>query len=405
MAFITSLRIKNFFSIKDEVTIDFKASPYNVENNPERLFEFNGEYYNKVISFYGANASGKTSSLKAITTLATIVANQDDTNFPISFKNKFTGLEVNSQLSITFVLDLNNQTEEFLYEVEFESKRFENIGIKDERLFYKKDEMIQIFSRSLGEVKNIDSNIQEAIFNNLNSHKSLIDEFYKFDKSKILDNIKRFFVDISVSSNMNAFNTELGLPLFRYEDIATWLTELSHNSDLEKFYLSFFNSIGLDISKIKINYKELDGKKKEFRGIDIFHAINPNEPLQIELESDGTQMLMKILLDIYKAKMLGSVLVLDELDSIVHPILVPIILNLLIENNIQIIYSTHNIYNMQFLQNDEIFLIEKDVNHVTKIKPIKDNKNIKGYENLLTHYENGDLGGIPKIEDLITKIY
>ena len=41
MNFITHLKIKNFFSIKDEVNINFKASQYNIDNNPDRLFEFN----------------------------------------------------------------------------------------------------------------------------------------------------------------------------------------------------------------------------------------------------------------------------------------------------------------------------------------------------------------------------
>jgi hypothetical protein len=59
---------------------------------------------------------------------------------------------------------------------------------------------------------------------------------------------------------------------------------------------------------------------------------------------------------------------------------------------------------MTFLQNDEVFLIEKDSNHTTTIKPVKDNPDIKGYENILIHYENGDLGGIPDIKEIITKI-
>lgn len=116
-------------------------------------------------------------------------------------------------------------------------------------------------------------------------------------------------------------------------------------------------------------------------------------------------MLMKILLDIYMAKKTFSPLIIDELDSIIHPMLVPIINNLLIENDIQIIYSTHNIYNMKFLQNDEVFLIEKDESHKTTIKPVKDMSDIKGYKNLLTLYENDYLGGIPKVEEIITKIF
>ena len=60
MNFITKIKIKNFFSIKNEVCIDFKASNYNIENNRNRLFNVKREYYNKIVSFYGANASGKT---------------------------------------------------------------------------------------------------------------------------------------------------------------------------------------------------------------------------------------------------------------------------------------------------------------------------------------------------------
>ena len=59
---------------------------------------------------------------------------------------------------------------------------------------------------------------------------------------------------------------------------------------------------------------------------------------------------------------------------------------------------------MKFLQNDEVFLIEKDKNHETSIKGVKDMPDVKGYKNLLTLYENGYLGGVPKVEELITKI-
>jgi len=405
MAFITHLRIQNFFSIKDEVNIDFKASPYNIENNPDRLFEFNGEYYNKIISFYGANASGKTTVLKAITVVAGIIENQDDNSFDSSFKNKFAPVDRESKIAITFILKIKGVFKKFLYEIEFESNRFENIGIKNETLFNIKENSREVLiDREKRVVKNIDKKISQAIFDNLSARKSLIEEFYKFDETKTLEKVNYLFTSILVASNIETYNTQLDIDLFRYKDIGRILTEPSVNSKLEKFYLSFFNAIGLDIAKIEAKYKEFDTKEREFKGIDIFHKINLEEPLMLELESDGTQMLMKVLLDIYKAKVLGSVLVLDELDSIVHPMLVPIIINLLIKNNIQIIYSTHNIYNMKFLQNDEVFLIEKDKEHTTTLNSVKDMPEIKGYKNLLTLYENGYLGGVPKVEELITKI-
>lgn len=396
MAFITSLRIKNFFSIKDEVTIDFKASPYNIENNPDRLFEFDGEYYNKIISFYGANASGKTTVLKAIIAIFSTIFDERSDYFPIYFKNKFANKNNDSQLSMSFVID----NKKFTYIVIFKfDEQYQIVGIKDEKLFIGKE---ILFDRENKIVTNIDKNIQQGVFNNLSEKKSLLQEFYKFDNTKTFEKIRLFFAPLAFSAApIDRINSK-GIT---HEDIGNWLSQEPMQQELNDFILSFFKSIGYDIIKIELNYQEEIGKKNELNSIDIFHKIDSNEPLELYLESSGTQNLLKLLIDIFYMKVMGTPLIIDEFDSLIHPMLTPIIINLLIENNIQIIYSTHNIYNMQFLQNDEIFLIEKDVNHVTTIKPIKDNKNIKGYENLLTHYENGELGGIPTIEDLITKIY
>ena len=405
MAFITSLRIKNFFSIKDEVTIDFKASQYNIENNLERLFEFNGEYYNKIISFYGANASGKTTVLKAITLLANVISNENSEQPLISFKNKFAPIDRATVLSISFVIKIENILKEFFYEVEFSSIKYKNNGIKDELLFESINNSLIVFlKRKEKNIPYIDENIINGVYTNLSNNKSLIEEFYKFEKRGILKEIYTFFSLLSHVSNITLYQTELNTTYRNKETIARLLDDSIYAKELELFFTTFLNSINIDITKINVKFKEGDIKQKEFLGLEVLHSINSKEFIEFDLESDGTQNLIKILMDIFSAKVMGTPLIIDELDSILHPALVPIIINLLIENNIQIIYSTHNIYNMTFLQNDEVFLIEKDSNHITTIKPVKDNPNIKGYENILIHYENGDLGGIPNVKEIITKI-
>ena len=400
MNFITKIKIKNFFSIKNEISIDFKASSYNIEHNTDRLFEWNGEYYNKIISFYGANASGKTTILKAIITLARVIKNEQTDNFPTSFKNKFADLNSNSEIEIGFVVN----KKEYLYTLTFESQKYNNISIKNEELYIVENKQT-FFNRKKKEIQDIDNNIQDVIFDKLSEKKSLFQEFAKFDKSNILSAIIDFFGNIDNSSNISAYKTQLNTNLRDEQFIGIILDIDSIREDLEPFFLRFFNSIGLDIEKVEVKVKEEDGEEKEIIGLEIYHKIDSKEPLEFDLESDGTQMLMKILLDIYRAKLVKSILIIDEFDSILHPVLIPVLNKLLMDNDIQIIYTTHNIYNMQFLQNDEIFLIEKDAEHKTTVKPIKNNSNIKGYENLLTHYENGLLGGIPKIEDIVTKIF
>lgn len=60
--------IFNFFSIKDEVCIDFKADHINTagaKDLSDNIFSFNDETLIKVQGLFGPNASGKSSILKA----------------------------------------------------------------------------------------------------------------------------------------------------------------------------------------------------------------------------------------------------------------------------------------------------------------------------------------------------
>ncbi|MBW3021033.1 ATP-binding protein [Candidatus Woesearchaeota archaeon] len=407
MNFITKIKIKNFFSIKNEVCIDFKASDYNIENNKNRLFDVNGEYYyNKVVSFYGANASGKTTFLKSIIVLSAVINNESTDKFPTSFKNKFARSNSKSELEITFILNVDNESKEFLYKLTFKSEGYKNIGIEHEEFYRLNNNQKQnLFHRKHKKIEKVAENIHKSVFDKLSEKKSLFQEFGKFETTGTLDKVKEFFKNLSMSSNIrSAYRTEFALSGNDTIKIAFYLGKDNNKEKLKNFLLSFLNSVGLDISKLDTKFGEESEKRIELLGIEIFHEIKKNVSLEFELESDGTMILIKVLVDIFLAKLNNSVLVIDELDSIIHPMLVPIIINLLIENGIQIIYSTHNIYNMKFLQIDEIFLIEKDNKHKTTVQAIGDIENIKGYENLLSLYENGYLGGLPKVKNIITEI-
>jgi len=406
MNYITNVRIKNFFSIKNEVNLDFKASNYNIENNRNRLFEINGKYYNKVISLYGANASGKTTFLKSIVVLSAVINNESTEKFPTSFKNKFAHLSTKSEIEIGFILEMDNEPKAFLYQLKFKSENHKNIGIENEELYVVKGEKKEIlFNRKTQQVKNVESLISQAIFENLSDKKSLFQELGKFEKSGLLKKITQFFRNLSKTSNIiSPYKTRLAPSPIDEFKIGIRLDDNEIKEALENFLLSFLNSVGLDIEKLKAKFEEENEGGRKFLGIEVSHKIQKTISLEFGLESDGTMMLIKILLDIFLVKINKAILVIDEFDSIIHPMLTPLIINLLIENGIQIIYSTHNIYNMKFLQTDEIFLIDKDKNHQTTIQAVRDIENIKGYENLLSLYENGYLGGVPKVEEIITEI-
>lgn len=66
---VLEIRISNFFSIRDEIVLDFRAANIKSANAvalANNIFEQNKANILKTIAIYGANASGKSNIIKAI---------------------------------------------------------------------------------------------------------------------------------------------------------------------------------------------------------------------------------------------------------------------------------------------------------------------------------------------------
>ena len=230
----------------------------------------------------------------------------------------------------------------------------------------------------------------------------------KINKLKINDNefeiILNFFKIIKYTTNItNAYITETAPSKNRIEKLLEHFMQ-EEIFGLKDFIINFLNSIGLDIVNLIPTYKLDDDGNKLFDSLFIKHKISKSKELEFVLESDGTMNLVQILINVFIVKMNKSVLVIDEFDSILHPMLVPLLNKLLLDNKIQVIYTTHNIYNMKYLYHDEITIIEKDSEHLTYVKELKKFDNIDFTDNILDLYEEGTFGGIPDINSIYTKI-
>jgi len=121
----------------------------------------------------------------------------------------------------------------------------------------------------------------------------------------------------------------------------------------------------------------------------------------IEEESHGTQKLFAYagpILDILKH---GKILVVDELDSSLHPKMVSFLVNLiqnadLNKKNPQLIFTTHNTYllNTDFFRRDQIWFMEKDDEQASHLYPLTDFSPRKG-EALEKGYLIGRYGALP----------
>ncbi len=412
MNFIKKITIKNFFSIKNEIELNLEASEYTKEQHPYRLFKYKDEYFNKLGVLYGANASGKTTILKALVFVSHIISNKSEI-FPRSYKNIYNNSNKLSFIEINFIFE----DKEYFYRINFLTQKHTIIGIRDEILKIKyENNFITLIDRKKEIFKDLkEKNIDGILFDEVSNKKSLLVE--SLTRVKDYHEMVIFFNNILFLSNIKGTH-KVNMNI-RTEDeiiLASLFSQKENNllpfseriSEIDKkeftnFIFPLLQVFGLDIkiAKSDIDIKKTDNKDEFNIEIEflITHSVSNNKKLDFNLESNGTKMLFKILFDIFYAYKTNSILIIDELDSILHPMIVPVINLLAIKNNIQLIYSTHNINNMKYLYSDEIFLIEKDKKHITDIKDIKNS--YEGYENFEILYEENLLGATPELGDKI----
>ena len=150
--------------------------------------------------------------------------------------------------------------------------------------------------------------------------------------------------------------------------------------------------------------KDMAGKK--FVEPRFFHKdINTAEIVEFDEseESDGTRALFAITgpwLDVIENE---RVLVVDELDTSLHPLLVQHLVKRLHHEGTkaQLIFTTHDttLLSQKLLRRDQIWFMEKDDKSATRLYPLSD-FSPRENEAIERGYLNGRYGGIPFLKDL-----
>jgi len=118
-------------------------------------------------------------------------------------------------------------------------------------------------------------------------------------------------------------------------------------------------------------------------------------------ESMGTRKLFSILASIISAVQQPTTLVIDELDSSLHPHLTQKIIEIFNsesnEFNSQLIFNTHdtNLLSNKIFRRDQIWFVEKDrygASHLYSLAEYKDIRSDEAYEK---NYLKGKYGAIP----------
>lgn len=142
------------------------------------------------------------------------------------------------------------------------------------------------------------------------------------------------------------------------------------------------------------------------RRIELRHDVGEDDAwLPLEQESAGTRALFRLGPAVIRALASGTPLVVDELESSLHPLIALEVVRLFNDpdanpHDAQLLFTTHDtnllgtILGAQPLRRDQIWLTEKDPKGGTNLYPLTDFKPRK-LENLERGYLQGRYGAIP----------
>jgi hypothetical protein len=312
-----------------------------------------GKCFTPVLCVKGANASGKTQILKALTFLAVFSTqsfDQDpDTVIPVAaFFDSPDPTDFYAEFSINDV--------EYRYELTVTDSE-----VLHEALYRTKARQVRLFERGANGFSYVAKILSALRPITLRKNVSVISTVrqYQIDTTE-LDNVYQFF---------KFFTSNVGFSGLREvpRDIHQVSKILYNNSDVFEFVKTFISECDTGISDIKI--AEVVDPDAETRYAPIFyHEVDGQQhPVPAMVESSGTKALYRDLAGYYVGLKMGGIVIADELDINLHPYLLAKIVDLFLDdetnnNGAQLIFSTHNTEILDHLGRYRTYLVNKKEN-------------------------------------------
>ncbi len=426
---IEEIIFKNVLSFKKETTFSFEATPDTTFETQHVVTMPNGTRLLKLGIVYGPNAGGKSNLLYAISALRDFMVfdplNMDEpTGFEPFLLDKETP-NLPSEYSIKFWVNGIR----YWYQLTATTK----LVIHEKLSYYKTVQPIKVFERVLEDgqsvlsfnpaVQKIDQEEQKALTLNCLPNKSFFAARGRVNmKMEHVDGVRqwirnRFMPMVGPFTNMEKyskrkiredvnFKEHLLRFLHQADFNITGLSEKTEEKPLPPYfhkYLQIQDSLPEDKKKELLT---LEAYKEHVLGFE--HTVENERGLETyELstrqESDGTTRVMDIEAAIYEAIKNNSVLLLDEIESSLHPNLIEFILQeyIMNSNESQMLITTHypGLLNTidDLVRKDNIWFVEKDKSGTTDLYSLVEFKGLNKISKIERAYRKGQCGALPNI--------
>jgi hypothetical protein len=447
--------VTNYRSFKDRVTLSMEASAD--KSHPENTFQPEGGNYPRLLkaaAVYGANASGKSNLVKALAFMKEYVLTSQITpkervgaDWLKKLKKEYVltthifteGRDRTAKDPMPFKLDHETERQPSTFEVEIISngERYQYQFTVDGEQVHHERLLNTTMKKKLVFERVADGTITFGASWKHRSSQQLLQQFI-FNAPKTLV--------VSAGATFQAEMTQLVYMWFFFNtyfivDESELAGETQFTLDLldadetfRKLFQRFLRAADLGIEQFdhrrinagspeeiksvpKTMLKKMlaqlpDGANPADYSLEHFstiHRLPDGTTVKFDPEEDesaGTNRLLSLAGPWYMSILMGSILVVDELELRLHPLLIKFLIQLILEAPAcQLIFTTHDssLLDSELLRRDQIWFTQKKPDGATELYSLWDinlDKSVRKSENFRRGYLQGRYGAIPFVGDV-----
>jgi uncharacterized protein len=375
---------KNYFSFKEGASISLRLSG----NVPENISH--GRDLATALCIKGANASGKTNVLRAVSYLCNFAIKSFEA---LPDSKIYIAPHFDSKAPTEFYIEFRVGDTTYLYELTVT----ENEVLKEE-IFRTKKKKVRIIGRTGDRIVFCNKEFDRIRKIKLRKNVSLISHARQHEYNE-LSELYEFFDRAISNVSFAGMHTD---PMSDV-DIAKWLHEAPNDTlDFVKKFIAECDTGVKDIAIFSRQKDELSESAVEYFPV-FFHGEGTTLPITRHTESSGTRALFRRL-GVYKTILeLGGIVIADEIDVHLHPHILLKIVDLFLDpqtntEGAQLLFTTHNTEVMNVLGRYRTYLVQKSDNEsfAYRLDEIPGDI-LRNDRPIAPVYLDGKVGGVPKL--------
>ena len=399
-----NVEIENFYSIRDLQILDLRV-PANAPRNSHRLancWRGSTERAPKVVAVFGANGSGKSNLLRALSFAAWFVGSSFSLapggRIPLEPFNDEVSFKRPTRLKFwwSWLDDLDatapDDAVECPYCYELTIGNGDDQRVIGEGVFCwpvatgRKTRVLQRFD---------DGSVKAAKSFGLSGYKGALEKILRPNAS-VISTLAQLNhpLAVAMATSAQGVRSNIFIEKVEFADDVVLRSYIDNPEMVERF--------NREIGRIDVGVRALevhrggDGPQVRFRHEGL--AV----PMPHIYESHGTRQFLKLFPLISDSLSTGGIAIIDELDAAIHAMILPEIIDWFHDpdrnpRNAQLWMTCHNVSLLEDLSKDEIVLCEKTRRGRTATYTVNDIKGVRRDDNYYRKYLGGVFGAVPQI--------